>query len=88
MTERFAVSPRMLCEEMRRRGIPEAIAKAKIGATFDWFPKGCRIGRVIWLRHDEKFPIEHWAKVLPEDRARLPRHQWPVDPDGLEPGEA
>lgn len=81
MTEKFVVSPRLLCEQMRARGVPDAIAKYKTGTDFIWVPKRARIARAIFLRHDEKFPIAHWDRLRPEDRQRLPRHQWPVDPD-------
>jgi hypothetical protein len=82
MTEQnaFAVSPRYTIEKMRAAGIPDAIAKAKIGRKWWYYDKRRRSEIVFWLNHDECVPLELWHRMDREAQLQFPPHQRPEEP--------
>lgn len=74
-------SPSGLCEVFRQHRVKDVSTIYREGQYFSYIPPRCRVPRTIYLKHEERFPAEYWHQVRPEDRQRLPRHQWPEAPD-------
>jgi hypothetical protein len=79
-TKAFAVSPRYTIEKMRAAGIPDALAKDKIGRNWSYYDMRRRSEIVFWLNHDECVPLELWRRMDREAQLQFPRHQRPEEP--------
>ena len=73
----YVISPSALCAEMRKRGIPNALQKAKLGRTWMFYDPRRRDYVAFFLNHDAIVPIDLWKRMSPKDHQQFPLHQWP-----------
>lgn len=68
-----------LCEQFRKKGIPDMLAKAKKGRYWSYYDQSRRNYVNFFVNHDEKVPIGLWMKMSLKERLALPQHQRPQE---------
>ena len=73
----YVISPSALCAEMRKRGIPNALQKAKLGRTWMFYDPRRRDYVAFFLNHNDRVDPKIWKRIPLKDRQQFPPHQWP-----------
>ena len=73
----YGVSNFQICARMRELGIPDTLAKARLGRTWSFYDPRRRGEVVFFLNHGDRVPIGLWKRMSSEQHRQFPPHQWP-----------
>ena len=77
----YGVSNVQICARMRELGIPDTLARARLGRTWSFYDP-CRRGEIVFfLNHGDRVSGRLWQRMSQEQQQQFPRHQWPKESD-------